>query len=59
MIIIVIHKHNVNTLLYMHSIGPKCEIAGGAGVRYLKSDVYGLVEVVGTGNQVNGGRPIF
>jgi hypothetical protein len=36
------YKHNVNTLLYMHSIGPKCEIAGGAGARYLTSE---LVEV--------------
>jgi hypothetical protein len=58
-IIMVIHKHNINTLLYVHSIGPKCKIAGRAGVRYIRDDVYELVEVVGTGNQVNGGRQIF
>ena len=54
----VIHKRNINTLPYVHSIGPKCEITGGAGVRYIKGDVYELVEVVGTGNQVNRGSQI-
>ena len=35
------------------------ENAGGAGAGYLKGEGYGLVEVVGIGNQENGQRQGF